>query len=211
MLATKSVPARAMLIRSRNDGVILCHINDVIISKTSYFMSPQATLTFSAPIPAGVKRYDMLLSLDRITSVSLTDSSFGNKNVLNSGGRGMLTSAHGVEIVGNTFHNLCNSNNLLFLNGEFGRAPQLKLLLPSLFSSLSSSFPLVSICILSESLTYIIRTCLHPPPLHIPALTPSYLHRLAMLRPVAKRWLWRIRGLHRRPVRQRRLHCKQHV
>ena len=101
-------------------------------------MSPQATLTFSAPIPAGVKRYDMLLSLDRITSVSLTDSSFGNKNVLNSGGRGMLTSAHGVEIVGNTFHNLCNSNNLLFLNGELGRAPQLKLLLPSLFSSLSS-------------------------------------------------------------------------
>ena len=29
----------------------------------------------------------------------------------------MLTSGHGVEIIGNVFHNLCANNNLLFLNG----------------------------------------------------------------------------------------------
>ena len=62
----------------------------------------------------------MILSLDRIPSVSVINSSFGNADTPNSGGRGMLTSAHGVEIVGNTFKNLCSNNNLLFLNGGCG-------------------------------------------------------------------------------------------
>jgi len=77
-----------------------------------------ATLLFADPLPAGLLRYDMMLSLDRVASVRVTGSSFGSATVPNSGGRGMLTSGHGVEIIGNVFRNLCANNNLLFLNGK---------------------------------------------------------------------------------------------
>jgi hypothetical protein len=75
-----------------------------------------ASLTFRDPIPAGVLRYDMLISLDRVASLDTEGCTFLH------GGRGMVISAVGVRIVNNTFRNGFGSptNSILFLEGGCG-------------------------------------------------------------------------------------------
>jgi hypothetical protein len=76
-----------------------------------------ASLTFRDPIPAGVLRYDMLISLDRVSSLDTEGCTFVH------GGRGMVISARGVRIVNNSFHNGFASrptNSILFLEGGCG-------------------------------------------------------------------------------------------
>jgi hypothetical protein len=90
-----------------------------IVSVTGGF-GYNATVRFEHPIPSEVKRYDMFLSLDRISRVRVVRSSFGSASLPDSGGRGMLTSAQGVEVLNSTFHNLCINNNLLFMGGGCG-------------------------------------------------------------------------------------------
>eukprot|EP01043_Picozoa_sp_COSAG02_P006096 COSAG02_NODE_170_length_31534_cov_33.568498_15_plen_1274_part_00 len=75
-----------------------------------------ASLTFRDPIPAGVLRYDMLISLDRIASLDTEGCTFLH------GGRGMVISSVGVRIVNNTFENGFGgtTNSILFLEGGCG-------------------------------------------------------------------------------------------
>ena len=77
-----------------------------------------ASLSFRDAIPADIKRYDMLISLDRVASLDAEGCTFVH------GGRGMVISSVGVRIVNNSFHNGFGSggttNSILFLEGGCG-------------------------------------------------------------------------------------------
>jgi hypothetical protein len=60
-----------------------------------------STVQFRDPLPAGVRRYDMFLSLRRVASVDIRRSFFGNSN-----SRGLLISAVDTVLLDNTFANL---------------------------------------------------------------------------------------------------------
>ena len=61
----------------------------------------KTTVSFRDPIPAGVKQFDMFLSMKRIASLDIRNSFFGNSN-----SRGMLVSATSTVLLNNTFANL---------------------------------------------------------------------------------------------------------
>jgi hypothetical protein len=89
---------------------------NILLGATGGF-GENATLKFRDPVPAGVFRYDMLISLDRVASLDIESSTFQR------GGRGMVISAHGVRIRNNTFVDNGfgrGANAILFLEGGCG-------------------------------------------------------------------------------------------
>lgn len=90
--------------------------DNMLVEGTGGF-GANASLIFRDPIPAGVLRYDMLISLDRVSSLDTEGCTF------NHGGRGMVISSVGVRIVNNSFHNGFGTrptNSILFLEGGCG-------------------------------------------------------------------------------------------
>ena len=97
----------------------------ILTHGTGGFGGSNASLTFRDPIPAGVLRYDMVISLDRVSSLDAEGCTFTH------GGRGMVVSAAGVRISNNTFQNGFGAsiggrhtgnptNSILFLEGGCG-------------------------------------------------------------------------------------------
>jgi hypothetical protein len=72
------------------------------------------TLTFADPLPVGLKKYDMLLSMRRVSSLEISDSFFGNSNA-----RGLVVSAINATIRRNTFANL-SLPGVVFMEGGCG-------------------------------------------------------------------------------------------
>lgn len=90
--------------------------DNMLVEGTGGF-GPNASLAFRDPIPKGVLRYDMLISLDRVSSLDVEGCTF------NHGGRGLVISSVGVRIVNNSFHNGFGdspTNSILFLDGGCG-------------------------------------------------------------------------------------------
>ena len=74
-------------------------------------------ITFDAAPPPGLRRFDMLLSARRVSSLSITDSFFGNSNA-----RGAVISADGVLVRNSTFANLTLAA-IAFFDGGCGAQP----------------------------------------------------------------------------------------
>jgi hypothetical protein len=73
-----------------------------------------STVRFARPLPPGLKRYDMFLSMKRIASLEMSGCFFGNSNA-----RGVVLSAVNATIESTTFANL-SSTALLILEGGCG-------------------------------------------------------------------------------------------
>jgi hypothetical protein len=73
-----------------------------------------STISFAKPLPARLKRYDMLLSVDRIASIEIEDCFFGNSNA-----RGLVLSTINATVKRCTFANL-SLPGLIFMEGGCG-------------------------------------------------------------------------------------------
>jgi hypothetical protein len=82
---------------------------------TSVIASATATeIVFATALPSTLKRYDMLLSLKRVASLTMEGCFFGNSN-----SRGAVISAVHAIIINNTFANLTHPG-LIFIEGGCG-------------------------------------------------------------------------------------------
>lgn len=72
----------------------------------------ETTVTFAAPLPAELKRFDMFHSRKRVASLSMSDCFFGNSN-----SRGVVLSAINATIERTTFANLSNDGIAIIEGG----------------------------------------------------------------------------------------------